>query len=714
MENLNKEFDNVGLDPRLTGITALNPFCNYNSSSRSVMLSSHLSQATVLIRGEESIVQSGLEREFAKQTFNKKVENDSRFISFVLRYRAGVDVSSVNHLVDGILIYEDLVTNEISYIDLPYNSDMHKYFGFKYEKNQELLDNLTTNDIIPAGTVLASSPAVGENESYKYGVNMNMCLMSMNETSEDGVVISKAAAEKLPINIFEKRTVEFGTDTFMLNLYGDNDTYKPFPEIGEEIHESGALVALRDHNDELAPALMSIKDTQDFNPMFDKVTYVRPGRGVVKDIKVHHTPKAKKELHSNTDGLVNRYANAYIAYMQDIIDVYDKILSEHINRFGNDNLRVSPKLTRLIVDAKAITDSSNPNSDKYIKKLYRNDPMDIYKIDFVIQYTLDIGKGFKITDKSGNKAIIVDVWENEDMPIDKNGNRADIIQDPASTISRMNIGRLYEQYISQASRQVKMSIVKDLEAISDESDLDREVTIDDLSTDIVNSFFNRLLEFLHIMGNKQYDKYKSVAKLSVKKDILREVIEKEFYIYYTLDNPKQAYLIVEDLKNSKFAVDIGKITYKDREGKPVTSKEDILIGPMYTMLLAKIADTWLATSSAKVNHFGLPTSTSKAEKHRLAWRNSGTKILSETEARLYVAYGSDELLAELKDMGTSIPAHENMTLNILNADMPTNMEHAVDRTKIPFGQDKARETIDSLMNAAGFSIAYKKDNKIHH
>jgi hypothetical protein len=131
-------------------------------------------------------------------------------------------------------------------------------------------------------------------------------------------------------------------------------------------------------------------------------------------------------------------------------------------------------------------------------------------------------------------------------------------------------------------------------------------------------------------------------------------------------------------------------------------------------MLAKIADTWLSTSSAKVNHFGLPTSISKAEKYRLPWRNSGTKILSETETRLYAAYADIELLAELKDMGTSIIAHENAYMNILDAFQPTNIDRVVDRVKIPYGIDKARETVDALMNAAGVKMSYKKDDKIYH
>ena len=39
------------------------------------------------------------------------------------------------------------------------------------------------------------------------------------------------------------------------------------------------------------------------------------------------------------------------------------------------------------------------------------------------------------------------------MPVDEEGNRADIVMDPNSRVNRMNIGGLTEQYINAASRE---------------------------------------------------------------------------------------------------------------------------------------------------------------------------------------------------------------------------------------------------------------------
>lgn len=704
--SLEEQFEKVGLNEELIGITAMNPFCNYNSSSRSIMMASHMSQTTTLLHGDEKIIQSGLEKEFAQQTFSKKLDNDSRVISIIPRYRSGVDIDAVEHIVDAILIYEDLTTNEISYIDLPYSSDLHNYFGFKYKWNHDILDNLKHNDTLEAGTILASSPAVTENNGYKYGANINVCLMSMNETSEDAVILSESATKKLGIEIFEKRTIEFGADSFLLNMYGDDENYKPIPDIGESIHPSGAVAAVRDIDDELAPSLTSYKDIQEFNPIFDKVTYVRAGECEVVDIKVLNTPKNKKNVYTHTDEMLKKYTKAYNRYMKDILDTYNEINKDFKNKYRDQELKVSPKFTRLLVNAMAVTDSNDPGSDRFVKKLYKNENMDIYSIQIKIRYKMAATEGYKISDSSGNKAIVCEVRKDEDMPKDINGISAEMIQAPDSTISRMNIGRLYEMYIARASREVKMKISNDIIAINDVDNLSS--TIDTLSSDMVDSLFNTVLRFLKIIGTKQYVKYKSLTDMTSKCLILKEIVNEELYIYYSVSSERKAYDIVEDLRASEFAPLIGKLTFKDKDGNHVETEEDIMIAPLYTIVLAKISDTWLSTASSKVNHFGLPTSTSKADKHRLPWRNNCTKVLSETEARLYASYVGQKFVAEIKERGNSIPAHEATYENILNAEQPTNMDHVIDRTKVPYGQDKSKEAIDSLLNCAGIELAYEE------
>ena len=704
----NEQISKIGLKPEFVGITAMNPFANHNSSSRSIMMASHTAQSLTLINGEEKIIQSGLEREFGRHTFNKVIKNDSRVISIIPRYRSSLEHNTIGKTVDAVVIFEDLTTNEIDYLELPKNSKFHTYFGFEYNWNNEVIGNLTHNDTIPAGTILASSPAVDENNGYKYGINFNVCMMSINETAEDGVIISETAAKKLGINLYERRTVEFGSDSMLLNLYGDKDNYKPFPDIGENIHETGAIVAIRKFEDDLSPALLSKNDILEFDPLFDMATYVRGGKGEVTDIKVYHTPKNKKEVLSNTDALVSKYTNGLIQYHKDILDVYDNIVQEHKDRYHNTDVKVSPRMTRLIVDSMALTDSDSNNANN-IKKVYRNDQMDIYRIEFTIKYFIENAKvGYKISDSSGGKSIVCEIRKDEDMPRDKNGVYADIISDPGGTIGRMNIGRLYEGYLCKASREAKRIIENEIIAIDENNDF--KSTIRNLSKDMAVGIFSTAIEFLKSFDTEQYKAYSNIRDVNIIKDILIEIVEKELYVYYGIDS-KDAYKVVEDINKTKFRPTVDKVTFNTIHGQ-VQSKEDIIIAPMYIIMLAKIADTWLATPSAKFNHFGLPTSASKTEKNLYPWKSSATKTMSETEARLYSSYADIELLAELKNKGSSLIAHEEMYRNIMLADNPMAIEEVIDRSKLGYGGDKAMEISLGLMNCAGFDLAYTKNDEV--
>lgn len=389
------------------GIHAMNPFFPEVSSARGYMSSSHFSQDLTIINGDEKIIQTGLEKQFGKNTFSCKVDTDSRVLKIVERYN-GVSINAVNALTETILITEDIRTGEIDYVNIPYHFSLHQYYGFEY-KRTDALNDLTVGTVLKANTILADSPTITENSGYRYGVNANIALMSIPETAEDGVVISKSMAEKLSYKLFEKRVVEFGTDTFPLNIYGDEKHYKGFPEIGEMINDDSVLMVLRTADPELAPALCSVNDVRKFNPVFDKAIYVRsPGSvkeilgekvrsGVVVDIKAYNSPKFKKDLYTETANDVMKYVTGYKKYYEDIVNAYEAIKNDHYRRFKDRDLNVSEKFQRLLIDAFAIVNQDNSK----IAYSFRNEPLDIIRMEFTICYTLTAIVGSKISDGYG-------------------------------------------------------------------------------------------------------------------------------------------------------------------------------------------------------------------------------------------------------------------------------------------------------------------------
>lgn len=414
----------------LVGIHAANPFVSNNSSSRSVMYSNMLSQSVTPNdgSGDENIIQSGLDKQFGDNTFSKKFEHDSIILGVVKRY-SGVDIHTCSDTVALTVFFEDMETREVDYIEVPDYFTLHQYFGFKYKWNDDLIDNMSVETYVPAGTVIADSPAVKDNKGYAYGLNTNIAYLSLPEISEDGVIISEEYAKRFNFSIFETRVIEFGEKSFPLNLYGDENNYKPFPDIGEKVKDDGLLMAIRDYDEHNTIALTSVNDVKDFDPMFDNCTYVKKGSAKVVDIVAYTSPKFKKNVYTNTDNGVMKYVNGLIKYHGDLVDLYEKLESSHYAKTKNYNMSISDKLERLMVDAYM---KSNRNA-KNIKLVHKRSRLDIFRIEITVQIDMDLHPAYKLTTLAASKGVVVEIRPKEEMPYNPiTGEYADMVMDPTS------------------------------------------------------------------------------------------------------------------------------------------------------------------------------------------------------------------------------------------------------------------------------------------
>jgi hypothetical protein len=293
----------------------------------------------------------------------------------------------------------------------------------------------------------------------------------------------------------------------------------------------------------------------------------------------------------------------------------------------------------------------------------------------------------------------------------KISNKADIIMDPSSIPSRMNVARLYEQYFNAMSRHTKNLVIKHLNSKSDGI----AQPLKNYTDEIVFEAFDIVVGLLKILGTEQYDTYSSFQWKDIDsvRYLLQEIVDKELFIYYKISSPKKPYQVVLEAMDTMYHPEMGSVLYMDNGAIKVT-KDAMFIAPMYFILLAKTADNFLSTASAKTNHYALPIGVGNKARNNLPWRNSPVKILSETESRLYVSYVSRLALGELKDRGNSIPTHVHIYNKILTAPNPTNIDRLVDRNVCPYGNDSALEIVNNIFNAAGIDITYEHDrSKIH-
>ena len=230
----------------------------------------------------------------------------------------------------------------------------------------------------------------------------NVAFMSIPEVAEDAIVISESALEAFGYRTYEKRSVSYGKDKFPINLYGDENIYKPFPDIGEYLHpkgqHAGMLMALREYDEELAGIEQSAVACNYPDITFDECVYAAGRGGRVVDIRIYHDVN---NSCGGTDAVMAeqplKYDKARRRFYSELVQFYREKAKTHKEHF-----KLTPELHRWILEAIAIIGEFRTHkvNDK-IEMLYRKKPLDEWRIEFTIEYCHIPGIGGKLTDTNG-------------------------------------------------------------------------------------------------------------------------------------------------------------------------------------------------------------------------------------------------------------------------------------------------------------------------
>jgi len=281
------------------------------------------------------------------------------------------------------------------------------------------------------------------------------------------------------------------------------------------------------------------------------------------------------------------------------------------------------------------------------------------------------------------------------MPVDLAGNRAEVIMDPTSIVSRINIGVLYEHYISGVSRDVNTLIRDKLQLHKGKANYE----LVDMN-DNWRSTYDILLRYYEIINDQQFHYYSTLHD-NEKVEVLVTVINDQIYTYLPVNNNKLNKDIVLELDRT-FNPVYDKVTYTNDNDQITTTVKDIRIAPMYYFLLDKIADDWAVCDSGKLQHFGILTPLTRAEKFMLPYKANPPRTCGETESRIIASYGDPQLPAEVMDRSNNPQTTRNIFYNILNSENPTDIDEVVDREAIPFGNTKPMVLVRHIMSCAGF------------
>jgi hypothetical protein len=707
--------------PQGESIMAVNAFNAAISASRKQMYGNNLGQIVVVDGVTERIIQTGMDTLLVDTTFSQRMPAKGQIIGIYHRYeRKEGETSFKTSPPQTVLVFRSFDASadyEYGMVSLTDYSTFHPYLGFSYvDKGM----GVHIGQTIEKDHVFRDSPGVitdmddpDKGSDYGFSVTINVAMMGLRDVAEDGIVISRGALKKFGFNTFERRTVEFGQHQFPLNLYGnpnDPSDYKIHPDIGEKINPDGILMALRTYRPDLAIAEMSVNACRRVDFMFDEKIVAD---GEVIDIKVHHD--------TNT-GIAGTPAVMEVQPLK--YDAGRREFLAGILRWWNDIQRqmgrapdLQPQLHNLIIEAISVL---TPNQDNNtVVKVHKKTRIDDYRIEFTIKNKIIPNMGNKFTDLFGGKGVVVSIWEDEDMPVDADGNRAEMIFDQAAVNNRMIPGRLYEHIINGAARDMYKEVVRIL-GVQDRQRrgqmMQQLIRVQNERPQDLSRAWEYLLGFYAITVPKQAAIFRNGEYGSSPLSHLSYILSKgHVVLYMRSDHELMLKNMVADIQRL-YPSTFTPVTYRGASGNIVTTEEPIRIAPLSIIMLEKIADSWSAVASTRRQHAGVLATLSNADKYSERIRNQPTKAYGESEIRIVISYSGTLTAAEILDRNNSVETHKAMCWSIFEAESPTRIARAVDRNVIPLDGSRSLQTVNHVWACSGMEMtwdAYRPTHPAH-
>lgn len=305
------------------------------------------------------------------------------------------------------------------------------------------------------------------------------------------------------------------------------------------------------------------------------------------------------------------------------------------------------------------------------------------------------------------KGVICSIVEDEDMPVDQWGVRAEAVADGlTATINRKNIGRLYEAYFGALARDNQMRIRN---ALKEKYGEQYKYLIKQEDADYILKYLRGMFTYINLDTVEFID---SLTDVHERMQYAREVIEDWIYIYYPPNNGFRAEDVVANLENTVYKPNIGKVTFTDGLGRRVTTKDDVRISRLYILHLDRTGRDFSAVSSAKVNSYLLPIKGGEFDKHSYPHSQTPATPFSETETRMASGYATPEFTAEMFDLTHNLTSHELVTRNFLENNKLFDLSFNIDRNVIPYGSTRPVGYAKHILAAAGLVFTFLDDESV--
>lgn len=616
----------------------LSPLPDKISSQRATMFSAHLPQTQVIRSSEQPKIMTGFENIVGAYEYNTTERTqDIQIEAIIPKFQLYNGISESPYTT---VIYRGLEDGTIDYFNL--ETYTFRSEGYGYRNKLMNLGMLSVGSVIEKDVKLMTSPSHKGN-SYCMGTNAKVAYLGIPQVAEDAFVISQSLANKLAVTGVGRLEISINPYQVPKNLYGTDGLYKFLPDIGQEVNEDGLLAAICTPTENSFLYDLSPSNLSRVNYLHDSLFYV-PLKSRIIDIDVYINSKML------VDSRIEFFQQA-LDYQQALNEYYSNICNTYVQLRNAGKTKLSSKFHTLVRTSMAILSAYKQripglqldnNLINRIKLVRRKEPIQFIHIVVKYIYPQDVKPGMKLTGTCGNKGVISSIFPDDWMPVDEEGQRADLIIDPASVPGRMNPAQWYIQFFNRGARLLEQRLpnMEPLEA------------------------YNEIIWYLKMINPKWAELVDSQHPTDLdKQKLVDETIRSPLGIVMQISPMQEGIdqnLIIEMSK--KYNIHKSCVNFKlpTTSGyRSYTSKKPVMIGDIYVYHLYKIPHQRVV-NVGYTSHHGVPMRGSRRAKYNhpyspttIRWgedevRNLIMTVGAETTARMLGMYGnSPEALEEL-------------------------------------------------------------------
>lgn len=600
LEEKQKEFEG---DNSVLGMSSLT-FPVYMDSARTIMDLNHQLQRVVVENTEFPYVFTNSENMFGhKSSYNIEAKSDLEVYRIIPKFRElNIDAKTQPAL---IIFYN----RDREEFDLIYKQDVQNLpekYGFQYDHSK--LDNLKEGDVVKKGTTLTRPTSYDEFDNYGFGQNVNFMYRIDMNTIEDAIVVSDEFAKSFLSTEVELVKVTLNDNNFLGNNYGDDETYKCFPDIGEEIKDNKLCTWKILNNSQI---LFDMKNSNLKKSLVSDIDFYNSG--TIVDIDIYCNKQRDQIPNTRYNQQVLKYVDMDIEFHREIYSVTQELIDR--GEKVSNAIKEWNKRSRELLDKDEETG--------YKIKDDNNSVFSQIVIYFLVKRKVGLSKGQKLVGRYGNKGVISAIKPVKEMPHFGNGEVVHIIFDSLGVPGRLNIFQLYEQSVTAQARQIRDHL-KTLTNLKEKEDI--------------------LFKFLRCYNEEQADRvYQDyIENNKTKKDkesYFTDYIEK-YGIFVHIESFWHKKLMWDSVNEVYDTFDFLApydiyFWQKDTQRWARQIKREY-IGYMHIMKLKQSSKKGLSVrSTGPVNNYGLPDKSDDAKKFII--RHSNTPVRSgrqETENQL--------------------------------------------------------------------------------